>query len=402
MISIMVSSSSKKYSSKYSIVEGKYVATDVMCRWGTVFLNGELPIGLPEIPPQLYENGLKIASGVYPLLLPFGTTYLLLNVEMNNDSINLYINSFYNDSEIPVDYLGLLTYLAIEIIRKGCYNRDDFLKVYKPYYDKIKEKIPEKYEILVNGEFASVDFKVLYDLIKNIVLKDFFSNPPQNKCVNCPLRRICPFGKGLIKSKWEEYTRFPLIMEDEDIYFSFKNAHIDYILFSYLSFFKYYSLRRVDRRYSMQIKYMNEYSNKAILLSTEIILCLKDGKLYYDVFTLKNRYPDIRIFGKNEDVTKKIIYREIARKSLIENPPCNKLEEYLSKNYSKKDRNLFYLTLLNFSLKNPIENPIFFLKTVYDSKLYEHGLLNIDNSLTLYPTKRMLEIMKTLCGDDIK
>ena len=427
MLSIMSRILPNKNPPKYSIIAGEYVVAIEPCRWEIVFQNGYLHKKIPNVSSQSYEKKLKNASNVYPLLLPFGTVYLLFSVEIGNNTVNLNIQSFYKDAQIPVDYLGLLTYVATEIIRNGYYNQDDFLKIYKPYYDKIKQKMPEKYEIIVNGEFADIDLKILYEWTEEfdedfpVTSIKYNLNPNYNFnkiCLNCPLRNICDIrrpnhysfplhnffsrARSLLGYIGSEITR-------DHIYFNLSSGNIDPILFAYIYIFKYFYLSQNNREYPAVIKYLNSYSNKCVLLNAgdfiklPTILCLNDGELYEDIFELRKNYPSIRVIGRDGDMTTELTYREIARKSIAGFPPCLTLEEYLSKNYSNKERNLFYFVLLNFNLdKEYAKNNIFLVKTVYDSKLYKDGLITIDHHLTLYPTEKMFEIMENLCGDVVK
>ncbi len=408
---------------KTKIVDGSHLATNIICRLSTLYFSDLYSTILPPIAKTIYLKNLQKGGDTYPLLVPFGRLYFLLNISINDSAIDVKINSAYNDGSIDIDYLGLFAYVATEIIRRGYYQRDPLLSTFSHHYEKIRKVIPEKYTIYVNDHFASVEFNVLKDFMHSISDHHlFFPQTSSSKCSWCPLQSIC-ISRGPGFPKHINGLKLPLLEKrisqlfNDLVYHSLKKANVDPLLFTALFFFRYFFVR-AGEEFRATIKYTNSQHNSAIILAEENsyelsqILSLKDGKLYTDPCTLRRKFSDIRIIGDDTREIQLMMYKNISLEYLLGHIVCEKLDRYLSKKYSDIEKYLFYLLFLQYRFSRntdsirrervlPIyeNSSIFFLRKIYNSKLYRDELINIEEN-KISPTNKAIEIMSKFCGGE--
>ena len=407
-----------------NIVDGKYLATEYLCRWNAVLIGdtSSLNIGLGN-----YENMLMNASHILPLILPFGNSYVLLNIEVREGEMNLNIESPYQEESIPVDDLGLLAYVAIEIVRREYYKRDPLMRTYEKYYDKFRKIIPQHYRITVNGKHAVFNYWTLEEIYQELssfidIVDSSYSFNNKAECRNCPLNRICMQISS--NADFLEFKYYRVWDGFPSLYHALKNAGVDALLFLAIYFFKYFPNLKSYENLSNTVKYMSEIKNAAIYHQFDmgadgwIILSLVDGKIYNDPHRLHSENPEIRIFDNSGDVTEFLVLQRIFLEALLYSKKCDKIEDFLG-NYPESERYLVYLAFLNiddfsediYYAKGTIdENDDLtlylnerngmadLLSKIYESKLYADGFIGFDKeNLRIYPTKKLIETLAPLC-----
>ena len=388
------------------IVDGTHLATNMSCRLSTLYFSELYSTILPPIAKTTYLKNIQSGGDIYPLLVPFGRLYFLLNIRINDCTIDVKIKSAYNDGSIDINYMGLFVYVAIELIRRGYYKRDPLLSTFSHHYERISEIIPNKYTIYINNHFATVEFNALKDLMYSISDHHlFFTQTPSSKCFQCPLQSICIY-RGTGFPRHMHGLKLPLLEKrisqlfNDFVYHSMKEANIDPLLFTALFFFRYFFVS-AGKEFEDTIKYTNSQTNIGVILSRENtyepsqILCLKDGKLYTNPCNLRKKFPDIKIIGDDDRKTQLMLYRNISLEYLSGRIVCEGLDKYLSNRYSDIEKYLFYLLFLQYRF----ERNIFFLKKIYNSRLYKDGLINIEEN-KISPTDKAIEIMNRFCGGE--
>lgn len=408
---------------RFRIVDANYLATEHLCRWFAILMSDKSPI------PRRgnYASMLAKAKGTLPLLLPFGCSYVLLNIERIGNEMNLIVKSPYKGEAIPVDRLGLLAYMAIEILKRGSYRKDPFMSRYERYYDRLRKHMPEDYRITVNGEYATFNYRTLEEIYQNFPeffgdLDAVFSPTNSSQCQSCPFKNICVNIAAHVDIM--DLNMLDFLHNIPKIYHALRNAGVNALLYMGIYIFNRFRYLNVDESLINAAKYLSEGKNKAIYVKfgieprNRIFLSLLDGNAYKDAYKLVLENPNMRIFDESGDVTDELVIRSIILKSLLTSKSCRGIEEFL-KDFSENEKYILYLSFLS---NNSFAEDIFYargtvdendpssmylnekngvvdmLSTIYNSKLYNEGYIELDEkNLKVYPTKKLLNTLSSLC-----
>ena len=407
---------------KVSIMEWDYVVTDELCRWWLLYHRGhEILKSMPGlgVDDSSYLFLAESAIKGYFLLAPFGKIYLMipLNIQGNEVNVKVIFRPYGNLDNYGSynSYIGILIYLALEIVRRGLYIHDPQLKKFKDYYDKIREKIPEQYTIYIDDEevdFGLEDSLSLWNTVCSRYMPISSGAPP---CNACPLSPEC---NKISQSKQSVQSFFipPLykFADEEDkinsIVHTLTSLNVDYIFTLNLLMFA----RNMDFSALPDVGILlHDFENPLI----QKFFYLRDG----DIHSVENMSvkEGLRVYDGERDVTDILRFREIGIRYFTERKSCKELDDYLkSKGYSEYEKRLVYLSFLRpayqnynpeYSIPIPdsddmsslITHPLFFSASVYDSKPYRDGLVDINTAnQSLEPTDKLIEMFKKLCGGE--
>lgn len=408
---------------RFRIVNANYLATEHLCRWFVILMSDKSPI------PRRgnYASMVAKARSTLPLLLPFGCSYVLLNIEIIGNEMNLIVKSPYKGEAIPIDRLGLLAYMAIEILKRGSYRKDPFMSRYEKYYDKFREYIPEDYRITVNGEYTTFNYRTLEEIYQKFpeIIEDLSGvrspvNPPQ--CQSCPFKNACAYLSATVNLI--DLHMLDFFHNIPRIYHALRNAGVNALLYMGIYMFNRFRYLNVDESLISAAEYLSEGKNKAIYVKfgveprNRMFLSLLDGNVYKDACQLVLKNPNMRIFDESGDVTDELVIKSLILRSLLTSRNSNEINKFL-KDYPENEKYILYFSFLS---NNSFAENIFYargtvdendpstmylnekngvvdlLSTIYNSKLYKEGYIEVDNkNLKVYPTKKLLNTLSSLC-----
>ncbi len=171
------------------VTDAAYVLTGETCRW-TMVRRGQCSKRVPidEMERKL-EESLKTGKSV-PLLLPFGSTPLLMEVDMGGDgTLSIEVDTPYADPghvDGLLDVLGVLVYTAAMNVKRGML--DAYAGFDPLLLRRFRSEIPDVFTVEVNGAPVHVGVEAVERLAETLEGPRPTGTRP---CQGCPFRSVC-------------------------------------------------------------------------------------------------------------------------------------------------------------------------------------------------------------------
>ncbi len=289
--------------------------------------------------------------------------------------------------------------------------------------------IPADYTISVNGKMAAFTYHTLESMYHDLLdSTDFVGNMRGiEMCRKCPLRNIC---NGLEEKV--NHMEMGMDLRDSElklseIYNTFMNAGLDALFLMTHLILKHHP--HWYRKISLMsfAKYISEEKNAVIMLSkpsfiqTPEILSLNDGEIYGDPLKMIRKNPEIRVYGDRGDITDYLLAQAAVRDAAFNLNSCEKVRNYLNQ-FPENEKYIVYLSFFGLedirgddeyaSEEEKDEIDIYLnegnglidvISAIHSSKLYSEGLIEFDDEQkSVYPTKKLINILSGLCREGIE
>ncbi len=401
-----------------SIIDGSYLVTQSICRWWLLYHRGyDILARMPGLGVDIksYETIIVSATKGYFLLSPFGKIYIMFGLRIKGNEVYVNLYSSYGEDIYPDTFIGLLVYLALETVRRGFYIYDPFLRKFKSYYDKVKEEIPEKYTIYLEGKPVNIGTQTSIWMWDEVCSVDEPMEPPIN-CNTCPFASFCPIASNGPLARPVKDIDLPVLslsaMNKSDdmkaIITTLGSLNMDHLFTLNLLMFA--------RNMSA-----SAYPNIGVLLKDsesplrDSFFYLRDGKIHANLALIQRL--NIKVYEGEKDVTYHLLAKMQAVKFFTSLKSCKGLDKLMDdRGYDEKEKRLVYLSFLTpayqerhpdelipisgiYAIKVPETNPVYISSIVFDSKPYRDGLVDVDvEKRSIVPTPKLIEIFKDKCG----